>query len=464
MHVPRDKPRREGRNDMLRRKMMDTLRTWRAQRGHECLLIKGARQVGKSYIVKAFGASDYKRLIVIDFIENPELRSIFEGPLDAESIYTRMSLLVQGAEFVPGETLLFLDEIQECPAARTSLKYLAQDRRCDVIASGSLLGIQYREARAQAASIPVGYERIIEMHPLDFEEYLWARGYTNGAIDLLRGYVERLEAVPDAIGEKMMGLLREYLAIGGMPAIVQAFVDSANFNVAHAEQVRLLSSYLDDIARYAAPDERVRARACFESLPRQLAKENTKFQYSVVERRGTARKFLGSVDWLVGANMALRCQSVSTPTFPLAAYEDEARFRLYANDTGLLMAMYGFEMKAAVVKNKLQGPMKGGLYENLVAVMLRQADRPLHYWMSQSGNREIEFLLQGPDATVIPIEVKAGRGSTISLNEILERPDVSVGYKLIDGNVGRSGKKVTLPLYLAPFLFQRLGESAEMAR
>ena len=449
---------------MLRRKMLAYLREWRSHKGAECLLIKGARQVGKSYIVKAFGETDYRRTIVVDFVESPRLKAIFEGSLDADSVYSRMSLLIEGAEFLPGQTLLFLDEIQECPEARSALKYLAQDGRCDVIASGSLLGIQYREADERLASIPVGYERVVEMYPLDFEEFLWARGYRDDAIDVLRGHLDRVEAVPEAINAKMMGLLREYLAIGGMPAIVQAFVNSGNYNVAHEEQGRLLSSYLDDIARYASSGERLHARACFESLPRQLAKENTKFQYSVVERRGTARKFLGSVDWLVGANMVLRCQSVSTPTFPLVAYEDDSRFRLYAGDTGLLMAMYGFEMKAAVVENRLAGPMKGGLYENLVAVMLRAAGFSLHYWKTQSGNREIEFLIQSPDATVVPIEVKAGRGSTVSLNELLDRDDVRVGFKLIDGNLGRDGKKVTLPLYLAPFLFESLGTHAIPSR
>ena len=203
---------------------------------------------------------------------------------------------------------------------------------------------------------------------------------------------------------------------------------------------------------YAQASERVRARACFESLPRQLAKENTKFQYSVVENRGTARKFGSSVDWLVGAGMVRRCQSVSAAQFPLAAYEDGTKFRLYAADTGVLMAMYGFEMLEAVVNNKLAGPMKGGLYENLVACMLAARGVALRYWRSQKGDREIEFLVDSHDASVVPIEVKASRGSTVSLNDMLERQDVNLGYKLIDGNVGRDGKRVTLPLYMAMFL------------
>ncbi len=436
---------------MLKRKMLDTLRSWRSQKKAECLLIKGARQVGKSYIVNHFGHQEYASHLVLDFIEHPEFRNIFQGPLDPDLIYQQISLLVPGARFVPNDTLLFLDEIQECPEARTALKYLAQDGRCDVIASGSLLGIQYKEA-AERTPIPVGYERTIEMHPLDFEEFLWARGLDEQAVAGLRSHLDELAPIPQAVHTSMMRHLREYLALGGMPAVVQAFVDSNNYNDAHAEQTKLLDSYLDDIARYAPPSERVKARACYLSLPRQLAKENTKFQYSVVEKGGSNRKFAGSVDWLEGSRIVLPCRAVSTPQFPLAAYEDEGRFRLYANDTGLLMAMYGYEMKAAVIENTLAGPMKGGLYENLVGSMLAKCNIPLRYWVSQNGSQEIEFLVDR-NATVVPVEVKASRGSSASLNRQLERPEVKIGYKLIDGNLGQDGKKVTVPLYLAPFLF-----------
>ena len=438
---------------MLKRKMFDTLLSWRTHKKAECLIIKGARQVGKSYIVDRFGHQEYASYIALDFIEHPEFRGIFQGPLDPDLIYQQISLLIPGARFVPNNTLLFLDEIQECPEARTALKYLAQDGRCDVIASGSLLGIQYKEA-AERTSIPVGYERTVEMHSLDFEEFLWARGFDRQAMTALRVHLDDLTPVPQAIHASMMRYLREYLALGGMPAVLQAFVDSNNYNDAHAEQVKLLGSYLDDIARYAPASERVKARACYLSLPRQLAKENTKFQYAVVEKGGSNRKFAGSVDWLEGSRIVLPCRAVSTPQFPLAAYEDEGRFRLYANDTGLLMAMYGYEMKAAVIENTLAGPMKGGLYENLVGSMLAKCDIPLRYWISQNGSQEIEFLLDR-NASVVPVEVKASRGATASLNQQLERPDIEIGYKLIDGNLGQDGKKVTLPLYLAPFLFVR---------
>lgn len=438
---------------MLKRKMLDYLRQWRRSKRDEALLVKGARQVGKSFVVDQFGRSDYDSFIPIDFIKQPQMKAAFEGSLEPSEIFLQISLLMPKARLVEGSTLLFLDEIQECPQARSALKYLAQDVRFDTVASGSLLGIRYREDDEQP-SIPVGYERAVVMRPLGFDEFLWARGYSEEAVESLSRYIENCEAVPRAVNDTMMRLFREYIAVGGMPSVVQSFVDSNSFGVVHDEQVKLLESYVDDIAKYATASERVKARACYESLPRQLAKENTKFQYAVVEKRGTARKFDGSVDWLVGANMVLRCQAVSALSYPLASYEDSSRFRLYANDTGLLMAMYDFDMKAAVVNNTLTGPMKGGLYENAVACMLAQNGVPLRYWISKDAKREIEFAGQ-LDATVVPVEVKASRGSSVSFDDTLERDDVKLGYKLVDGNVGRSGKKVTLPLYLGMFLFQR---------
>ncbi|MBQ9068970.1 MAG: ATP-binding protein [Eggerthellaceae bacterium] len=437
---------------MLRRKMFDYLQNWKRSHGQECLLVNGARQVGKSFIVSAFGRSSYENYLEIDFLKHPEYRGIFEGSLSADDIFSRITLYMPGVHIVPGKTLLFLDEIQECPAARASFKYLAQDGRCDVVGSGSLLGIRFRQLD-DAPSLPVGYERQVTMRPLDFEEFLWALGYDGSALDVLLGLFGEREPVPQGANEAMMRHVREYLAVGGMPSVVNAFAPTKDYSSAHDAQVALHTLYLDDIARYATPSERVKARACYESLPRQLAKENTKFQYAVVEKHGSARKFDGSVDWLAGSEMVRRCQAVSAPDFPLASYEDSSRFRLYANDTGLLMAMFDFSMKAAVVENTLAGSMKGGIYENLVACMLAAQEAPLRYWMSKSGNREIEFLVDR-DASVVPIDVKASRGSSVSLDEMLEKPRVKIGYKLIDGNVGQIGKKVTLPIYMAMFLMQ----------
>lgn len=437
---------------MLRRKIIDYLKHWKETHGAECLLINGARQVGKSYAVERFGRSEYESYVGIDFVKSPELKELFRGSLAPADIYSKMSLLLPSARLAPGKTLIFLDEIQECPEARSAFKYLAQDGTYDVIGSGSLLGVRFRELR-DAPSLPVGYERQVTMRPLDFEEFLWARGYSPEALSLLRGYFDRLEPVPGSVHETMMRYLREYLVVGGMPAVVSAFIRGGDFSAAGEVQTMLHDLYLDDIAKYAQPSERAKARACYLSLPRQLAKENTRFRYATVEPRGSSRKFEGSIDWLAGADMVLRCNAVSTPQFPLASYEEADRFRLYAHDTGMLMAMFDASMKAEVVFNTLTGPMKGGLYENLVATMLAQKSIPLRYWTSKDTKYEIEFLVDS-HGSAAPVEVKASRGSTASLNSVLARDDVRCGYKLIDGNLGRDGKKVTLPLYMAMFLFE----------
>ena len=435
---------------MLKRKITNKLRTWRSSRQQECLLVKGARQVGKTYAISHFGRSEYESYLEINFVKQPEFQSVFNGPLDATEIRKRISLLVPGVTFPAHQTLLFLDEIQECPNARTALKFLAQDPDIDVIASGSLLGISYKQS--EVPSIPVGYERHVEMHGLDFEEYLWAIGFSEYAIGNLKGYWENTEPIPQAIHERMMRTLREYAVVGGMPAVVQKFVSEGNFSTVFDEQRKILSSYYDDIAKYAPANIRTKSRACYQSMPRQLAKENTKFQYGVVEKGGTARKFDTAVDWLEEANLVRRCRFVTTPSFPLAAYESEDRFRMYLNDTGLLSAMYGFEMKEAVVEDALSGPMKGGLYENLVADMLVKAGKTLRYWRNNRGDREIEFLLDGK-AAVIALEVKSNRGASASLNALLDEDETTQGFKLGSVNVGRVERKTSLPLYLAPFMF-----------
>lgn len=432
---------------MLKRKIYQQLQEWRDSHHEDCLLIKGARQVGKTFAITQFGQTEYESFIAINFIESPQLKALFDGDLSSSNIKKQMTMLIPGIQFIAEKTLIFLDEIQECPNARTALKFLAQDNTIDVIASGSLLGLSY----ASVSSIPVGYERQIEMYGLDFEEYLWALGYSEETTNTLREHFHALEPLPDEVHKKMLEILHEFMAIGGMPAVVQAFVEKQNFATAYAEQEKILAAYLDDIAKFADVTTRNKARECYLSIPRQLAKENTKFKYGMVEKKGTARKFETALDWLRDANLVRYCRAVTTPQFPLRAYEDESKFRVYLSDPGLLCAMYGFEMIAAIIRDELQGSMKGGIYENVVADMLVKAGRDLYYWMNDKGNIEIEFLLE-KEASVVPVEVKAKRGATASLNKLLEQDDMKYGYKLSAGNIGVSGKKITLPLYMALYL------------
>ena len=432
---------------MLKRKFYNVLLNWKNKKKQSCLLVKGARQIGKTYIIDLFGRENYKSYIYINFIENPQAKDIFEGELSANEIYKRISLVMPVVKFEDNNTLIFLDEIQECPNARTALKFLALDDRFDVIASGSLLGIRYKEV----ASIPVGYEEQVEMHSLDFEEYLWAVGYDEKKIAVLREYFDKKEKVPDAVNEKMLALLREYVVIGGMPAVVETFVNTGHFGEAHKIQQMILDSYYDDISKYASNTEKPKVKNAYLSIPKQLSKENKKFQFSVVENKATARKYENSIEWLRDAGFIKMCYNVSNPDFPLNAYERDNQYKIYTSDIGILVAMYGFDMKKAIIENTIKGNVKGGIYENLVIDILSKSGHKPSYYRNSDGSMEIEFLIT-VDTKVIPIEVKANNNSTISLNRLLEKDDIPCGYKLISGNIGVNDKKIVLPLYMAMFI------------
>jgi len=441
---------------MLKRKMYDFLVEWRKTKNKECLLIKGARQVGKTFIVQQFAADHYtpENYYELNFLFHPELIPIFSSDLDVDEILLRMSAHFEGKTFVPGKTLIFLDEIQKCPQARTSLKAFALDNRFDIIASGSLLGLHYGqddELEEEISSIPVGYERSITMYPLDFEEFLWARQTPAEIIERIRKHFSECSPVPEDIHNLMMNRLREYIVVGGMPEPVRVFTETKNFSEVQQEQEKILISYADDIVRHAPKAEKQKVKKVFDSIPRQLAKENRKFQYSVVEPRSNARKYEGSVQWLFDSNLAYQCTNLSLPEFPLNAYTRPDYFKLYLNDTGLLTAMYGFEMKAAVLDQTLKGPVKGGIYENLIACMLMQKGDTLYYYKPDENDQEIEFIISR-NAQAIPVEVKSKRGETISLNMFIEKRKPFAAYKLIDGNAGKTGHKITLPHYMAIFI------------
>ena len=438
---------------MLKRKFYDYLAEWKNDHRGESLLVNGARQVGKTFIIERFGKTEYKSYVYVNFLKNPEHRAIFEGSLEPDDVYRRLSLLVENVRFVEHDTLIFLDEIQACKKARTACKFLAIDGRYDVIASGSLLGIHYDEDDApdEDASIPVGYEREVTMHSLDFEEYLWARGIDGDAIDLLRGWAQSAERLAPAVLDRYQGLLREYLVVGGMPEAVKAFLRTSNFQEAHAEQGKILKAYEDDIEKYASNTDKPKIKRLYYSIPRQLAKEYTKFQYKKVERNGSARKYGNAIDWLLDAGLICDVVNVSLPELPLAAYEKPDEFKVYASDIGLLTHMFGFETQSALARNTLTGPAKGGIYENLVFDMLHKRDIAVRYFKREGNSQEIEFLTER-DGAVVPIEVKSSKGATVSLNEFIAQFDPPLAYKLVDGNAGRSGCKITLPQFMAMFV------------
>ena len=442
---------------MLRRKFYDTLLSWKASHKKECLLVKGARQIGKTFIIDYFGKRNYSSYLYINFILNPEYRAIFDGSLEAADIFKAISLQFQQFRLVEHDTLIFLDEIQNCPRARTALKSLALDERADIIASGSLLGINfldYEDSRSKDRrneSIPVGYERQVMMHSLDFEEYLWANGYDENAIDILRSAFDTYTPLPPAGNDKMIRLFREYMVNGGMPEVINAFISTNSFTEVFETQSKILNSNLDDIARYAATSEKPKIRACYLSLPEQLARENKKFKFSSVEHGGSSRKFGNAVDWLRESSLALQCHNLSEAVLPLRIYKLHDIFKMYVSDIGILCAMMGFAVKKAIIDNTLTGFAKGGLYENAVMGCLVRRGYEPYYFMPKSNGGEIDFIIEQEDG-IVPIEVKAGRNTSKAFDRMIEREDIAVGYKFINGNVGRSGKKITLPHYMAMFL------------
>ncbi|MCQ2398863.1 MAG: DUF4143 domain-containing protein, partial [Sphaerochaetaceae bacterium] len=416
---------------------------------------KGARQTGKTYLVEAFGRNEYQSFIEINFLENPQLKQIFEGSISAKDIYKKLTLLLPGKKLIPNNTLIFLDEIQQCSKARTALKFLAQDNSFDVIASGSLLGLHYgTDADSEVSaveSIPVGYETQYVMYSLDFEEFLWAYGYSSQDIDDLRNYYLSGEKVPAAVNNKFTEIFREFIVVGGMPEVVKTFSRTKDFNAVKAVQNKIIASYDDDISNHAKNMEKAKIRRCYNSLPAQLARENKKFSYSQIEKKTGEKKYGDSIMWLKDSNIVLPCYNVHEPYVPLNANANASEFKLYINDTGLLMAMYGDAAKQAVMNNTISGNAKGGIYENVVAESLVKNGYSLHYYKPAGNAQEIEFVIE-KDGDIVPVEVKAGNTSTISLNEFIKNNNPHVAFKLINGNVGFSDTKHTVPHYMVMFL------------
>ena len=441
---------------MLQRKIMQVLQDWKKDPEKKPLMIRGARQVGKTYIVRQF-AEEYDSFIELNFIEHPEYKVIFSGDLDPGTLITNISAYIPEARLVPGNTLILLDEIQECAEALTSLKFWKGNREYDVVATGSTLGIEFKEGN----SFPVGYVKTVEMDSLDLEEFLWAIGIGETVIGTLRECFNDQKNVPEALHLKMLQYLKEYMITGGMPEVVQAFAESRDLKGADEIQRQIYSDYISNIAHYAPADIKIRTERCYRSIPLQLAKENHKFQYKVVEKSGTSTKFETCLDWLEKAYLITTVHQISALEFPLDSYQEEDNFRIYPTDIGLLMAAYPFLLKGALLQEKtleekptnlIIGGAKGGLYEALAADLLRKRGyRELFFLKDQKSTREIEFFITNGDG-IIPVEIKAGRNKANSLGHILEKPLVPYGYKMSSQNVGVSGKRITLPIYMLMFV------------
>lgn len=440
---------------MLKRKIYKKLLDWKEKENKSALLIKGARQIGKTYIVREFGKKEYKSFIELNFLTNPEYKTIFDGSLSGAEIMKKISGNISNAQIITNDTLLFLDEIQMCPNARTALKFLVEYKKIDVIASGSLLGLSYGEDTAnkkvgEIPSIPVGYEEQIIMYSMDFEEFLWALGYSSEVISYLKEYYDEKEKVDIGINNKYEQFIREFIVVGGMPEAVSSFVVNKDFNEVDKIQNKILSSYDDDIIHHAPLVEKIKVKNCLDSIPNQLAKENKKFKYSEIEKGSSARKYSNSIYWLVHANLVNICSKIMNPFVPLKYNKVDNEFKVYLHDIGLLMAMYGKETKSRILNNTLIGNIKGGIYENLIASELIKKSFDLFYFKPNDDN-EIEFLIETGKG-VIPIEVKSGNTATVSLNRYIEKYKPFIAYKYANTNIGYINTKLTLPHYMIMFI------------
>ena len=363
---------------MLKRKIEQALTDWKNTPNHSPLIIKGCRQCGKTYSVRDFAKKNYKHEVYLNFFKNPSYISIFDGSLEIDNLIMMMSaLLGPSAVFKPGETVIILDEIQDCPEARTALKFFREDGRFDVIGTGSLLGV--KGYGKQPKSIPVGSETVIEMHPLDFEEFLWANGITPQVIDMLKKCFDEEKPVPEALHEKMRQLILQYTVVGGMPEVVDTFVKTKQMNSVLALQRDIVRSYEDDMVKYADDKDKPLIKECFQSIPKQLSKENKKFQYSVVKKGGTASKFQGSIQWIEDAGIIARCYNLDLPELPLDGNAIDDIFKVYMQDTGLFVSTLEDGTQFDILQGNLYG-YKGAIFENLMADIFTKMGRKLYYY------------------------------------------------------------------------------------
>ena len=423
---------------------------WKNSEFKKPLVIKGIRQCGKTYIVQKFAKENYENVVYMNFILEPDKKLAFTGNIDIDTILLNLSALIPGSRFVKGKTCIILDEIQECREARTALKSFQIDGSFDVIATGSLLGVRGygKNDNDGQDSVPVGYETVIEMYPLDFEEFLWANGIDKKVIDSVKSCFEKEKVVPDGIHKVMMELLYRYVIVGGLPEVVNTFLETKNIELTYKVQRSILSEYEEDMVKYADDADKSRIRECFESIPRQLAKENKKFQYSVVRKGGRSSQYIGSIQWLEDAGIAKRCYNTQITELPLEGNSINDCFKLYTSDIGLLVAMLDYGTQADILKGNLLG-YKGAIFENLMADFLCKSGQKLYYFQKDSG-LELDFLVRY-QGECVALEVKAKSGKAKSLRTVLNNKNIyhiNNAIKLGRYNVGREEEVLTIPLYM----------------
>ena len=444
---------------MFKRKILKEFENWKVSGGKKkALVVKGMRQIGKTSSVLEFARTHYENVVYINFKENENAKQVFDSDLNVNRITIDLSALCPNAHFVENKTVIIFDEIQECANARASIKPFMEDGRYDVICTGSLLGIKGYN-RKKGKGVPTGFERIIYMKPMDFEEFLWAKGIGENVIGYLKECYEKKEPVSEATHNAMLRYFREYLCVGGLPYIVSRFVETNDMNVVWQEQQDILEEYKDDFGKHLDENENEeidrtllgRIIREFDSIPAQLAKENNKFVYSQLEKKGRSENYQTAIQWLNDCGIINICYNLTNIAEPLDGYKIENTFKIYVQDSGLFVAMLERGTAAKILSGDM-GFYKGAIYENIIADCFSKQGRKLFYFRKDSG-LEIDFV-ENVGGELAIIEVKATTGRSKSAKTVLNNDNYAtkICYKLSENNIGVADKMVTLPYYMAMFL------------
>ena len=418
------------------------------------LILKGPRQVGKTASIRHFAEGRYESVVEINFVAEPKYRKILADGYRAQDVINAISRINGDFQFPEKKTLIFFDEVQKFPDVTTALKFFYEDGRFDVICSGSLLGVHYREIESNS----VGYKTDMEMFSLDFEEFLWAKGYAEDLVEeLVTAMIER-RALAEVTHEVVRSLFLDYCTLGGMPAVVCGYIErGGTFEGVNAQQRQIVADYRADMRKYVEGMDQARILNVFDHIPVQLAKENRKFQMSKVSHGARFRDYRGCVEWLVDAGIVNPCYCLIQPELPLKGNYDEVKFKLYMGDTGLLVSMLDEDAQEDLRENRNLGIYKGALYENIVSEALKKSGLGLYYWRRGESPLEEEFFARCGES-LVPIEVKAGNGRSQSLRELIDSPkyaDIRWGIKFADANIGFTREVLTMPWYCA-FLLPRM--------
>ena len=438
---------------MYRRKIEKALQSWLETPSHKPIVVKGVRQCGKTSSVMDFATKHFKHVVYLDFREHPDYKKFFTPNLEVDNIIMRITAAIPQAEIIPGATCFVFDEIQDCPKARGALKYFHQDGRYQVMCTGSLLGVNgYKTPEEQKeeeeASIPVGFEDIIDMYPMDFEEWLWANGIKDVHFDYLKKCLSNEEPVEEAIHDRLNELMHQYIVVGGMPEVVSTFLDTKQIGRVLAVQRRIVDEYKADMVKYAPAADKPRIRECFDSIPAQLAREYKKFSYTVVRPGGRGRDYAGSLQWIEDAGIIRRCYNTEITELPLDGHKIKSEFKVYMADIGLLVSMLEEGTQSSILDGDLLS-YNGAIKENLVADILGKMGRKLYYF-HKDGGLELDFLMRYKGQCT-PVECKATTGNAKSMSTVLKHPEkyhVTNAIKLGDYNIGRKDQLLTIPMYM----------------